>query len=428
MSLPPGLLLYRLASHAVTPFAPALLRRRLRRGKEDAGRLNERLGHPRHPRPEGPLVWLHGASVGETVSLLPLIAGLRARGLGVMLTTGTVTSAALAAQRLQEGAFHQFIPIDLPGATARFLAHFRPDLGLIAESEIWPNLILAAGKAGVPLAIVNGRMSERSERSWSRMGGTIRALLGRFKLVLAQSEGDADRYRTLGARDVRCPGNLKFDVAPLGADPDEHRRLAEAIGARPVFIAASTHPGEEEIIAGAHLAARAANPGLLTIIAPRHPERGASLRALAETSRLGAAQRSLGEPITPATDLYIADTIGDLGLIYRLGGFAYLGGSFIPHGGQNPIEPAKLGLGVLHGPHVFNFADVYAAFDGSGGALAVGDPDDLAGLITSLHNDSSRLSAMQEAARETADRFGGAGERIFEALAPLLPRAGDERP
>ncbi|MCA0422478.1 MAG: 3-deoxy-D-manno-octulosonic acid transferase [Proteobacteria bacterium] len=428
MSLPPGLLLYRFASYALTPFAPILLRKRLQRGKEDAARLNERLGHPTYPRPEGPLVWLHGASVGETVSLLPLVAEFQARGLAVMLTTGTVTSAALAAQRLPAGAFHQFIPVDLPGATERFIAHFRPDLGLIAESEVWPNLILAAARAEVPLAIVNGRMSERSRQSWSRLRGTIRTLLARFTLVLAQSEADATRYRALGAADVRCPGNLKFDVAPLGADPAEHRLLAETIGARPVFIAASTHPGEEEIVVGAHLAARHTRPGLLTIIAPRHPERGASLRALATTSGLAAAQRSLGEAITATTDLYIADTIGELGLIYRLGGFAFLGGSFISHGGQNPIEPAKLGLGVLHGPHVFNFTDVYAAFDEAGGALCVSDPDDLAGLIIGLITDTARLSAMQDHARDTAERFGGAKQRIFAALAPLLPVARDKQP
>lgn len=421
----PALLAYRIASALATPLAPLLLSRRLKRGKEDAARLNERLGRPRLPRPAGPLVWLHGASVGETVSLLPLVDVMTARGLSVMLTTGTVTSAELAARRLPKGAFHQFIPVDLPGATRRFITHFRPDIGLIAESEVWPNLIIAARDARIPLAIVNGRMSERSLRSWSRLPGMSAALMGAFQLILAQSDLDAERYRALGGRDVRSPGNLKFDVAPLTCEAGELDRQKGAIGTRPVFIAASTHPGEEEIIVAAHLAASRRHADLLTVIAPRHPERGGPICALAEMSGLAARQRSRGETIDDATRLYIADTIGDLGLIYRLGGLAFLGGSYIPHGGQNPIEPAKLGLGVLHGPHVFNFTDVYAAFDGAGGAEAVGDPDALGERVADLLGNAARLHQMQQQAKETADALGGAMQRILTALAPLLPRAGD---
>ena len=421
----PALLAYRIASALATPLAPFLLSRRLKRGKEDTARLNERLGRPSLPRPAGPLVWLHGASVGETVSLLPLVDEMTARGLSVMLTTGTVTSAELAARRLPKGAFHQFIPVDLPGATRRFIAHFRPDIGLIAESEVWPNLIIAARDAGIPLAIVNGRMSERSLRSWSRLPGMSATLMGAFRLILAQSDVDAERYRALGGGDVRSPGNLKFDVAPLTCEAGELDRLTGAIGTRPVFIAASTHPGEEEIIVAAHLAASRRHPDLLTVIAPRHPERGGPIRALAGTSGLAACQRSRGEAIDNTTRLYIADTIGDLGLIYRLGGLAFLGGSYIPHGGQNPIEPAKLGLGVLHGPHVFNFTDVYAAFDGAGGAEAVGDPDALGERVANLLGNAARLHHMQKQAKDTADALGGAKQRILTALAPLLPRAGD---
>lgn len=427
MARPFGLSLYRLASSLVTPLVPVLLNRRLKAQKENAARLHERLGRPARPRPDGPLVWMHGASVGETVSLLPLVQPLVDRGFGVMLTSGTVTSAEIAAKRLPAGAFHQFIPVDTPGAAQRFIAHWRPDLGLIAESEIWPNLILAASAAKVPLAIINGRMSERSMRSWQRMPGSIADLLTRFDLCLAQSPADAERYRALGATQATCPGNLKFDVAALGADSAALAVLRAAIGPRPVAIAASTHPGEEEIVVAAHLAASQRHPDLLTIIAPRHPHRGEPLAVLASTSGLAAARRSLGEPVRTDTRIYIADTIGELGLIYRLGNIAFLGGSYIVHGGQNPIEPAKLGVGVLHGPHVFNFTDVYAAFDGKGGALAVDDPDQLGMTLADLLADPARLSRMQQAARDAAEALGGALARTLEALEPLLARAREPR-
>lgn len=416
-----GLALYRALSGLVTPLVPLVLKRRLARGKEDGARLNERLGRPTRARPAGPLAWLHGASVGETVSLLPLVAPLIGRGYAVMLTSGTVTSAEIAANRLPAGAFHQFIPIDTPGAARRFVAHWQPDLVLFAESELWPNLIRAADRPGATLAIINGRMSERSMRSWLRMPASIRAVLGHFDLVLAQSAEDAARYRTLGA-EADTVGNIKFDVAALPCDTDEHARLMADIGDRPVFIAASTHPGEEEIVVAAHLAAAQRLPGLLTIIAPRHPVRGGSIRALAEAAGLNVAQRALGEAITPATTLYVADTIGELGLIYRLGSLAFLGGSYIPHGGQNPIEPAKLGRGVLHGPHVFNFTDVYAAFDAAGGAALEAEPDQLGPRIADLLGQPARLAAMQQAASATAEGLGGALGRTLEAIARCVER------
>ena len=422
MAFPLALTLYRGLSGLVTPLVPLVLKRRLKRGKEDGARLNERLGRPSRPRPAGPLVWMHGASVGETVSLLPLVSPLIARGFAVMLTSGTVTSAEIAAKRLPDGAFHQFIPIDTPGAARRFIDHWRPDVALFAESELWPNLIREADRPGTTVAILNGRMSARSMRAWQRARRSIAALLGRFDLVLAQSAEDAARYTALGAN-ASSVGNIKFDVAALPCDAGEHARLAAAIGARPVFIAASTHPGEEEIIIAAHLAAAQRLPGLLTIIAPRHPVRGESLRALGEASGLPLAQRSRGEAIVPDTALYIADTIGELGLIYRLGGFAFLGGSYIPHGGQNPIEPAKLGVGVLHGPHVFNFTDVYAAFDTAGGAVLEAEPDQLGLRIANLLSTPAELAAMQRAARTTAESLGGALGRTLDALEPALVAA-----
>lgn len=415
---------YRLVSMAVAPLAPAYLRRRARRDKEDLSRLNERLGHPRLPRPEGPLVWLHGASVGELVSVVPLAGALTARGLNVLVTSGTVTSARIAVQRLPTGAFHQFAPIDTPRATRRFIEHWRPDAGVFVESELWPNLVRSAADTGTALAIVNGRMSERSAAGWKRAPGFIRALLGRFPVCLTQTEADAARYRSLGAPDVRTVGNLKFDADALPVDALQLAEMRNALAERPVFVAASTHPGEEEIVVAAHLAAAQRLPGLVTVIAPRHPDRGQPIAALAEQAGLKARRRALGERPDAETDLYIADTVGEMGLVYRLGPLAFVGGSFAPRGGQNPIEPAKLGVAILHGPDVFNFTDVYAAFDADGGSRRLDSPDALGVAVATLIGDPAALAAMQRHAAGTADRFSGAMARTLEALAPVLPHGG----
>ncbi len=365
------------ASRLLYPAAQALLARRRSRGKEDAVRLPERRGVASLPRPEGALVWLHGASVGEVVSLLPITEHLVASGFAVLVTSGTVTSAEVAARRLPQGAIHQYLPLDLPAYVARFLDHWRPDIGIFAESELWPNLVHAAGERGVHLLIVNGRMSERSYRRWRRLPGFIGAMLGRFELVLAQTEGDADRVRALGAPRVQAIGNIKYDVTAPPADPDKLSALQEAVQGRTVFVAASTHPGEEALLAEAHAAARHAIPGLLTILIPRHPERGAEAAAAVTQAGLSASRRSEGALPDPQTDIHVADTIGELGLFYRLTRLAYLGGSLVPHGGQNPIEPAKLGAAILHGPHTHNFSAVFEALTAAGGAVLVRDGADL---------------------------------------------------
>ena len=252
MSMPLSLRGYRLATWAGTPVAGLLLNLRLRRGKEDGRRLGERRGEARRERPHGPLVWLHGASVGESLSLLPLIERLTQSGLSAMVTTGTVTSAELMARRLPAGAFHQFAPLDAPSFTRKFFAHWRPDLGLLAESELWPNMIIDAERAGVPLAMVNARMSERSYARWLKAPGFIKALLGRFDQSLAQSEGDAQRLAGLGARSVQVIGNLKYDAPAPPADRQELAALSGLVSGRPIWIAASTHDGEERVAALAH--------------------------------------------------------------------------------------------------------------------------------------------------------------------------------
>lgn len=418
---PLSLRLYRAGTHLLYPAAARLLAHRLRQGKEDPTRVGEKRGEPGLPRPEGALIWLHGASVGEMVSLLPLVARLASRAT-VLLTTGTLTSARVAAQRLPPGALHQFAPLDLPDYVARFLDHWRPDLAIFAESELWPNVVMAARQRGVPLALVNARLSERSFARWRRLPGLIGTLLASFSLCLAQSEGDAERLRASGARAAEALGNLKFDVPPLPADPAALAALTHAIGDRPVLLAASTHEGEEAMVAAAHAEARAGVPGLLTIIAPRHPQRGDEVQALLTGLGLATARRSTGALPEAGTDLYLADTIGETGVFFRAAPVTFLGGSLVPVGGHNPVEPAQLGTALLHGPHVRNNADVFRAFAAAEAALQITDAATLAGSSAQLLRDDASRKAMVARAAGVVARHAGAAERTLAALEPLLAR------
>jgi len=425
MKYPLSLQTYRLATTLATPLAGPLLSWRLNRGKEDAMRLDERRGYAGAERPAGPLVWLHGASVGEAMSLLPLIERLTQSGLHALVTTGTVTSARLMQQRLPTGAIHQFTPVDAPAFMRRFFAHWRPDIGLIAESELWPNMIVEAGRAGVWLAMVNARMSPRSHRRWRHARGFIGALLGEFALCLAQSEGDRDRLAELGAPDARDIGNLKYDAPAPPADGRELATLSGLTSGRHIWIAASTHDGEERIAAEAHMKLAAAFPAALTMIAPRHPSRGADIADELRALGLKVAVRSRGERPERETQIYLCDTMGELGLFYRLAGVVLLGKSLTRAGGQNPIEPAKLGSAILHGPHVANFGDVYALLDAAGGAEIARDADELSRELARLFADPGRLRAMARAAAQTVEKQAGAVERTLAALQRrLTPVAG----
>ncbi|HVL72763.1 MAG TPA: 3-deoxy-D-manno-octulosonic acid transferase [Beijerinckiaceae bacterium] len=418
-ALPAPLWLYRAGTALLEPAAVALLLWRTRRGKEDPQRRRERRGIATAPRPEGPLVWLHGASIGETLSLLPLGERLTRRGLNLLLTSGTRTSAELLSRRLPPGAVHQFLPVDVPRWVRRFLDHWRPDLVLFAESEIWPNVLTELDRRGVPIVLVNARLSERSARRWQKVPEAATALLSRFALCLAQSQADAERLSRLGAP-VAVAGNLKFDVSPPPADPRVLGQLSGLVAGRPVWVAASTHPGEEEAVLAAH-AAFAERPDLLTIIVPRHPVRGAQVASLAAAAGLAYARRSEGGRPDRDVQVYIADTVGELGLFYRLTPLAFMGGSLVPHGGQNPIEPAKLGAAILHGPHVHNFADVYAAIDRAGGALPVPDADALARSLADLLPDPGLTRDMARAAGDAVEALGGALDRTLRAIEPYLP-------
>ncbi|HEX3673118.1 MAG TPA: 3-deoxy-D-manno-octulosonic acid transferase [Rhizomicrobium sp.] len=419
---PLGLLVYRTATYALAPAIPLALKSRLKRGKEDGARLGERLGHASRPRPEGQLIWIHGASVGECLSVLPLIGELlKAPNRHVLVTSGTVTSSRLMDERLPQGAFHQYAPLDTPGAIARFIGHWKPDIGLFVDSEIWPNMLGQAKKSGAKLAMINGRMSERSFKGWRYAPKTAAAVIGLFDLCLAADEATAVRLRELGARDVRVSGNLKADAPPLPADPAKLGSLRAAIGSRPVLLASSTHAGEEESILPAHDILRRTHPDLLTIIVPRHPERGPDIAMLCGTRAV--ARRSEGSLPMPGTAIYVADTMGELGLFYRLAPIAFVGGSLVQHGGQNPLEPARLHCAVMAGPHTGNFTISYDAIFAAQGEGRVHSSGEIAALAGRLFADPAAAHALGDAAARGADRLGGAMERTRIAVENMLSHA-----
>ncbi len=424
----PGLSAYRLILGRLEPLAPALLRARARRGKEDAERLHERLGQPQALRPPGHLVWLHGVSVGESVSLLPLAEALRTRrpDLTLLVTSGTRTAAELLARRLPEGVIHQYAPVDGPRAVAGFLDHWRPATGILVESELWPNLITAAIGRGTRLALVSARMTDKSARGWGRAPAAARALLQGFDLILPQDAETEARLRRLGAR-TGPQLNLKQVGAPLPCDGGELARLRSLTEGRPIILAASTHPGEEALIAEAVQPLRAAQPGLLLIIAPRHPERGAEVADILRAAGANTARRSAGEPPGPLVSAYVADTLGELGLFFRLADVVVMGGGYAPGvGGHNPLEPARLGAAIITGPRVFNAAETYGAMFEAVAALCAPDQDALTRGLAGLLDNPAIARRMGEAALTHAAQYGAALEAALDQLAPLLP--AEERP
>ncbi len=423
----PGLRLkgYRAVTSMLRPIAPALIAYRARQGKEDTARRNERFGIASVSRPDGQLVWVHAASVGETNAVLPLISRmlLDRPNLKFVLTTGTVTSAQMAAQRLPPQAVHQYVPLDAAAYARRFLDHWRPDLVLFTESEVWPNLILETSARGIPMALINARMSARSFKRWSKSTGLSLPVFGRFDAVLAQNENLARHFRLLGVRNAQETGNLKIDSPPPPADPVKLEALRKALAGRPIFVAASTHEGEEVMVAAAHRQLARGIPGLCTIIAPRHPERGTGVTEQIKGLGLTVAQRSMGMLPNERTDIYVADTIGELGTLYALSPVSFVGGSLVERGGQNPIEPVGHGSAVLTGPHWQNFKDTYTTLLRLKGAMEVRSSQDIVAAVNSLYRDPAALEHMRAGGKAAMATMGGALERTVTALEPLLAKS-----
>ena len=391
---------YLAASRLAGAVARPILSRRLALGKEDPVRISERLGHAGAARPDGPLVWLHGASVGEAMAALPLIAALRANRpcLQVLMTTGTVTSAQRMAEALPAGAIHQFVPVDTAGAVTRFLEHWRPDLAIWIESELWPRLIVETHRRGIPMALVNARLSAKSHANWRRVLGMALALLGPFRLVLAQDRETVERLADLG-RPARFGGNLKAAVAVPACDATALAEIAARLAGRPVWLAASTHPGEEEAVIAAQAEVRVRHPDALMILAPRHPDRGDEVADLLRQNGLATARRSGAQVPGKGDAVWLADTLGEMGLWYRLAAVTFVGGSLTDRGGHTPFEPVLCGSVVLHGPDTRNFAPAYQALTACGGAECVAGPE-IGGAVSRLLQQPERRAAMLQVARE----------------------------
>ncbi len=422
-------LLYSALTRPLAPLAMVYLTQRRRRGKEHPTRFRERRGIPGGPRPDGPLIWIHAASVGETTAVLGIIEHLLGTrpDLGILVTTGTVTSARLLETRLAARARHQFVPADLPGWTARFLDHWRPDLALWVESELWPNLVFAAHARNIPMVLVNARLSARSFSRWRHWPGLIGPILSAFDLCLAQDQQQAERFCSLGACQVLAVGDLKAAASALPFDPSGLLRLRDVIGPRPMWLAASTHAGEEKVAARVHRDLAARHPGLLTIIAPRHPARGDAIGAMLAEQGLQVARRARGDPATHDTQIYLADTMGELGLFYRLAGIAFVGGSLAAKGGHNPFEAARLGCAVLHGPDMSNCAAMAAALAAAGAAETVNGAAALAQSVSALLADQRLRAERAAAAARVAASGLGVLDAVLERLAPWLDRVAPAR-
>lgn len=416
--------LYRGLARALTPLFNLLFWLRSRSGKELPARKGERFGRSATSRPAGKLVWIHAASVGETVSVLPLVDELTASGNKVLLTTVTVTAAQLAQGRLPEGAIHQFMPFDAPGPICRFLDHWSPDLAMVVESEIWPCLFDEMRSRQTPFVLLNGRLSDRSYRSWARFPRISGYLFRCLDLVLAQSGADGERFRLLGCRNVSTPGNLKFDAPDPAVDEGQATALLAQTGARPVWLAALTHPGEDEIVLEAFGRLTEEFPGLLLVLVPRHPVRTDDIAAMIDSRGLRAARRSLDQAIETDTDVYLGDTLGEMGLFYRLAPVTFLGGSFNDAGGHNPVEAALSGSALVTGPRVANARAVYKDFWSRRASLKAELPENLADCVGSLLRDADAARAQAERARALVEAGRGALAETLKVLQPMLGKAG----
>jgi 3-deoxy-D-manno-octulosonic-acid transferase len=412
--------IYRSLVRALTPLFHLLFWLRCRSGKEIPDRKSERFGRGRQARPDGKLIWIHAASVGETMSVLPLIEALSSAGKRILLTTVTVTAAELAQSRLPDGSIHQFVPFDAPGPVARFLDHWNPDLVMVVESEVWPCLFVEMRSRATPFVLLNGRLSDSSHKSWSRLPRVSEYIFNCLDLVLAQSTADAERFRKLGCLRVETPGNLKFDAEEPMAETADLLALKEQIGARHVWLAALTHPGEEEITLQAFKQLRQEFPELLLVLVPRHPARADEIKDIIEQQGFTISRRSTSDCIDRQTQVYLGDTLGEMGLYYRLAPVTFLGGSFNDAGGHNPVEAALVGSALVTGPKVSNARAVYKDFWIAGASVRVREPEKLAAAVGGLLSVPDRTQQQSNEARALVEAGRGALQNTLILLEPYV--------
>jgi len=421
---------YRALTWAAGPLIHRYMQRRLNAGREDPQRFRERFGDASATRPNGPLVWLHASSVGESLSMLSLIERLRRERpeVVILMTSGTVSSARILENRLPPGVIHQFVPVDRMSWVRRFLDHWQPDLVLWVESEFWPGVLSEVKRRAIPAMLMNARISARSWRGWRRAPWMIRRILQTFDLCMAQTELDAERLRDLGAVNIACPGNLKFAAEPLPADPDTLAALEAVTAARPRWLAFSTHPGEEETIAAAHRILVRNLPDILTIIVPRHPARGPEIENILAASGTTVSVRSRSQLPDKNIGFLLADTMGELGVFFRLTDIAFVGGSLVPHGGQNPIEPARLGCAIVHGPHMENFLAIEGELNTAGASSVATTAEEIAREVGTLLSNAGMRQRRVAAARSVADGKFSIMDAVFMHLDPVLNRISPAQP
>lgn len=413
---------YLLASTLAGPLARPILQRRLARGKEDGERIDERLGNASAPRPNGQLIWMHGASVGEAMSLLPLLKHLLAQRdeLRVLVTTGTVTSARRLSDLLPDRALHQFVPVDTRPAVRNFLDHWQPDLAIWVESELWPRLVTDSARRGTPMALVNARFSGKTLNSWKRAPLMLRALLDSFRIIRTQDPETSVRLRQFRIAS-RFAGNMKALIEPPECEPSALEAAKSAVAGRQVWLAASTHPADEQQVIPAQVQLKdRLDTSPLLVLAPRHPERGSEVEEALTMAGLSVAVRSRGEAPNAQTDVWLADTLGEMGLWYRIAPVTFAAGSFGTAGGHTPFEPILLDSAVVRGPNVSNFGPVYAALDARGGAVTIDSAAELASAVEKLLVDDRAHAQIIGAAHAAHDDLKPDLDALTRELLELL--------
>ena len=417
--------LYAAATVLAWPLIRLIMWQRVKQGKEDGQRIGERFGRISTPRPTGPIIWVHAASIGETVSILSLVERLLVdfQLVNVLITTVTRSSGEILEKNLSGKLFHQFVPIDRPGEINSFLDHWDPDVAIWVESELWPNLLTAVQGRGIPIFLVQGRISEKSFRHWRFLRWLVRPLLEGFSRVLVQTPEDADRYRALGAVEPVVTGSLKYSSPPLKIDKIELAQINLRLGGRPCWVAASVHPGEFSLLRDAHLMIRRRFPNLLTIVVPRHPIAGASMERSALDADISGAVRSRAEEITEETEIYIGDSFGELGIFYEICPIAFVGGSLVPHGGQNPLEAIQLGCVVLLGPHMFNFSQIVSDLASEDALVSVGSAASLADKISEFLESPDLLTELRSKQKSAISARDHILDDVYARIVDAVPHS-----